>query len=412
VFNGSAVQDIGPTDFYAVEVRNPAGVRLTGNATILSGGSLHLIAGNLSTEASTLTIQANDPVSLVLDTNSITGTVSRAIAPGSTGTYRFFSSNCFIVPGGTGNPTAITASVYPSTNPPGLLVPTDTLVTAKRYYLINAAGAGAGFWYAMRLPYAQTEARGDEAKYTLWGNGGAGWIDFGASSPPDTSANFTEQSGLTGPSATWMIAESAGPLPIQISSFSAAVLSGGQGIGLEWTTVSEINSYGFQVQRSSSATAGFADVTGAFVPGQGMSVEPHTYRWRDASPLPGTSYYRLRKIDRDGSQEYTDAVKVINEQTTGINANGVPARFELAQNYPNPFNPATTIQFSVERPGYAVLKVFTILGAEVATLFEGHAEPGTEYSVVFDASSLANGAYVYRLTSGERTTIRKALLVK
>jgi fibronectin-binding autotransporter adhesin len=412
VFNGSAVQTVGSADFYAVEVRNPAGVQLTGYVNIVSGGNLHLYSGNLSTGSSTLSILATSAAALVLDTNAITGTVNRAIAPGSVEAYHFFSSNSYVIPGGSDNPTSITATVYPSTNAPGLPAPTDTLTTAKRYYALNAAGAGPGFWYTLRLPYAQSEVRGQEARYTLWSNGGAGWYDAGAEAAPDTTSNFVQQSGLTGTTGSWMIGESAAPLPIQVSSFTAAVLSNAAGVGLQWITVSEINSYGFQVQRSALPTGGFVDLAGAFVPGQGNSVEMHKYQWTDASPLAGTSYYRLRKIDRDGSQDYTDPIRVVNDLTMSVGSNGVPARFELAQNYPNPFNPATTIRFSVERPGYTLLKVYTVLGGEVATLFAGQAQPGIDYSVVFDASLLANGAYIYRLTSGEKTTIRKALLVK
>ncbi|HTO95146.1 MAG TPA: T9SS type A sorting domain-containing protein, partial [Bacteroidota bacterium] len=75
-------------------------------------------------------------------------------------------------------------------------------------------------------------------------------------------------------------------------------------------------------------------------------------------------------------------------------------------------NPSTRIAFTVEKPGYTTLKVYTILGAEVATLFDGMAQPGTEYNVAFDGGSLANGAYFYRLVSGEKTLLHKMLLVK
>jgi hypothetical protein len=410
VFNGTATQNIAATGFHAVEVRNPAGVQLTGNVSILSGGSLHLYAGNLTTGSSTLSILSSNPAALVLDTNRVTGTVLRTIAPASTGTYNFFSSNAYLIPGGTGNPSSVTMTVLTGTNPPNLWLPGDTAKVAKRYYTMSAAGIGTGFFYTLRLPYAQSEVRGNESKYSLWQDGGSGWIDVGTSSTPDTAGNFVEQVGLTGASS-WMIGETSGALPIQISSFSASLLQNTGGVRLDWTTVSEINSYGFYVQRSASATGVFTDLPGGFVAGQGMSVEPHSYHWTDALPLQGTAYYRLRKVDRDGSQEFTDPVEVTNS-VTAIASGMAPAEFALAQNYPNPFNPTTTIQFSVENPGHALLKVYTILGAEVATLFEGHAEPGRVYAVTFDATSLANGTYFYRLVSGEQSSIRKAVLLK
>jgi hypothetical protein len=93
-------------------------------------------------------------------------------------------------------------------------------------------------------------------------------------------------------------------------------------------------------------------------------------------------------------------------------ASAAPVSFSLAQNYPNPFNPTTRIGFTVEKPGYATLKVYDILGDEIATLYAGTAQPGIQYTVSFDGSAVANGAYFYRLVSGDKTSLKKMLLVK
>lgn len=89
-----------------------------------------------------------------------------------------------------------------------------------------------------------------------------------------------------------------------------------------------------------------------------------------------------------------------------------PKEFFLSQNYPNPFNPTTTIQFSVEVSGRTTLSVFNILGQKVGQLFSADAEPGLQYSVQFDASSLASGLYLGVLENNGKRSIKKMMLMK
>ena len=83
--------------------------------------------------------------------------------------------------------------------------------------------------------------------------------------------------------------------------------------------------------------------------------------------------------------------------------NQVPTRFALQQNYPNPFNPATTIAFSLPQSGFVTVKVYNLLGEEVANLLEAH-KPAGRHAVNFDASTLASGLYYYTLTAGDPST--------
>jgi len=89
----------------------------------------------------------------------------------------------------------------------------------------------------------------------------------------------------------------------------------------------------------------------------------------------------------------------------------VPGRFELQQNYPNPFNPRTTIGFRVQGSGHVSLRVFDVLGREVATLVNEPKAAGT-YTIAFDGSSLPSGVYFYRLTAGNVTQTRKMILLQ
>ncbi len=89
----------------------------------------------------------------------------------------------------------------------------------------------------------------------------------------------------------------------------------------------------------------------------------------------------------------------------------VPRLFTLSQNYPNPFNPVTQIHYAVGKGGRVTLKVFNLLGLEIATLLDGSLSPGS-YTATFDGSSLPSGTYIYRLIAGNFTESRKMLLVK
>lgn len=93
------------------------------------------------------------------------------------------------------------------------------------------------------------------------------------------------------------------------------------------------------------------------------------------------------------------------------NPNTLPTEYNLSQNYPNPFNPTTTIKYSVPESGVVKLKVYNILGQEVASLVNKEQIAG-EYTVDFDASQLASGIYMYSLTSGDVSITKKMLLLK
>jgi len=99
---------------------------------------------------------------------------------------------------------------------------------------------------------------------------------------------------------------------------------------------------------------------------------------------------------------------------TGVSVqreNIIPAAYALEQNYPNPFNPSTTLRYALPKAGVVSLKVYNVIGQEVATLVNEYQTAGT-YSVKFDASKLATGMYLYRITSGEFSQVKKMLLVK
>jgi len=106
-------------------------------------------------------------------------------------------------------------------------------------------------------------------------------------------------------------------------------------------------------------------------------------------------------------------IAMYNETLIGItsNQNEIPSDYSLLQNYPNPFNPTTNIRFNLPKSGVVTLKVYNILGKEVATLVNGNLNAGS-YTFNWDANGYASGVYFYRLQSGNFVETKKMILVK
>jgi hypothetical protein len=112
--------------------------------------------------------------------------------------------------------------------------------------------------------------------------------------------------------------------------------------------------------------------------------------------------FRLRQVDYDGSYEYSEVIEIIYDR---------PERFGLDQNYPNPFNPSTRITYQVASVSFVQLKVYDMIGQEVAVLVNEEKQPGS-YEIVFDASGLSSGIYLCQLKAGEYTAVRKMSIIK
>lgn len=121
----------------------------------------------------------------------------------------------------------------------------------------------------------------------------------------------------------------------------------------------------------------------------------------------------LRSVRFDNPISQTNQINLILTPDTPTSGEGlvIPEKFELSQNYPNPFNPSTKINWQTPVAGYQTLKVFNILGNEVATLVSEWRDAGS-YSIDFDASKLASGTYFYRLTIGDYSAVRKMMVIK
>ncbi|HMK38354.1 MAG TPA: T9SS type A sorting domain-containing protein, partial [Bacteroidota bacterium] len=198
-------------------------------------------------------------------------------------------------------------------------------------------------------------------------------------------------------------------LPIQLVSFSASEIPSGAGVLLRWSTLSEVNNYGFEVQRSDRPGGDFAPVAGSFTAGGGTTTVPREYSYADRNAPAGTWYYRLKQIDLDGTVHYSDPAQIV-VRPVGTGGD-VPAAITLGQNYPNPFNPETTIRYGLPSASRVELSVYNTLGERVAVLADGIQEAGF-HEVRFDGSSLSSGVYFYRLQTPGFVQTRKLSLLK
>lgn len=194
------------------------------------------------------------------------------------------------------------------------------------------------------------------------------------------------------------------PLPVELTSLSAHTVDGSV-VSVEWETATELNNYGFDVERKNVSENN--DVVSkwekiGFVEGHGNSNSPKYYNYTDNTLSGGNKFmYRLKQIDLDGTFEYSDEIEV----------EVLPNEYVLEQNFPNPFNPTTSINFSLPKISKAKLVIYDLLGREVATLVNSELPAGL-HTVNFDASDLGSGVYIYSLKTEDFSQIKRMLLVK
>jgi len=204
-------------------------------------------------------------------------------------------------------------------------------------------------------------------------------------------------------------------LPVELNSFTSSVLN--NEVILNWQTATEVNNYGFEIERTPLippfGKGGRPEEGGwekiGFVAGSGNSNSKKEYSFTDdlhhtsIQSYNHTFRYRLKQIDNDGTFSYSN---IIEAEVTDI-----PAEFMLYQNYPNPFNPSTVISYQLPVNTFVTLKVFDIIGNEVATLVNQE-KPAGSYEVTFDASNLTSGVYFYELRTDNFRSVRKLMLIK
>lgn len=188
-----------------------------------------------------------------------------------------------------------------------------------------------------------------------------------------------------------------GGVPVELTSFTASITE--KHISLSWTTATETNNRGFEILRAIKEDQ-WENI--GFVPGHGTTTEMQKYSFNDDDVTSGKYEYKLKQIDFDGTFEYSQVVEIYIP---------IVNKFSLEQNYPNPFNPSTTIKFAIPERNFVTIKVYDVLGNEVATLVNEE-KPTGEYEVEFSGKELPSGIFFYKLEAGKYSETKKMILVK
>ncbi|MFA5010415.1 MAG: glycosyl hydrolase family 8 [Ignavibacteria bacterium] len=188
------------------------------------------------------------------------------------------------------------------------------------------------------------------------------------------------------------------PLPVELTSFTANVNQ--RNVIMNWSTASEINNSGFEVQRL-DADGSWNEV--AFVKGHGTTSTPVNYSYEDKNLTTGTYSYCLKQVDYNGNYEYFNLNSKVEI--------GTPQKYSISQNYPNPFNPVTKIYFDIPKLSSVKISVYDVSGREVKVLVNEKYQPGN-YETVFDGSMYSNGVYFYKIQTGDFTETKKMILMK
>jgi len=246
----------------------------------------------------------------------------------------------------------------------------------------TAVGGPANGLLSTDIGVSETTSTPVGSSVGLTGNG-IQYSDF-------TWANFDGTATIGAPNVSQI-------LPIELTLFSATASN--MDIILSWSTATEVNNAGFEIQRIEGE---IEFVAIGYVPGHGTTTESKNYKFIDANLSSGSYTYRLKQIDFDGTFSYSYEVNVDVIS---------PVQFELTQNYPNPFNPSTKIKFAIPQSSDVTLKVYNALGQEVSTLINQFMESGI-HTINFDASILNSGIYFYKLNAGHYSDVRKMTLIK
>ncbi|MCX8106423.1 MAG: T9SS type A sorting domain-containing protein, partial [Ignavibacterium album] len=194
-------------------------------------------------------------------------------------------------------------------------------------------------------------------------------------------------------------------IPVELTNFVANVVD--RDVLLNWSTATEINNLGFEVERKASDNGSWSKL--AFIKSAGTTTEPQQYSYKDSRLESGKYSYRLKIVDLDGTYSYSDVVEV---------EIGIPNQYALSQNYPNPFNPTTRIDYQLPFDAKVQIELYSITGEKVATLVNGDFSAGYHtYELNAYRLNLSSGVYFYRISAtdfsnGKFVDTKKLVLLK
>ncbi|PJA95347.1 MAG: hypothetical protein CO129_12205 [Ignavibacteriales bacterium CG_4_9_14_3_um_filter_34_10] len=416
VFNGlvqQATSALLPDNITgALTIDNALGVFLSSDRTI-STGTLNLLNGVLKTRiaeptVNNLTIGLSATINVTGETSFIDGPVimilqsgnGRIFPIGKGSAYRPISLNFSVG-------QDVTAEMFNTAPTGGLASSGVDKISEVRYFSVSN---GTSTNITVSLPWGEDDNVTDLTNITAvyginsitWSGNSRSGSTTGNSSAGTVTGTFNNIIG--GDFTLGNISGGSNSLPVELTAFTA--FAGKGGVELNWSTATEVNNYGFEIERQilkqvQNDSNGWQKI--GFVQGHGNSNSPKDYSFIDQGKVAERSRsYRLKQLDADGSFHYSDVVSVNN---------ALGKSFKLFAPYPNPFNPNTTIKFSIPAASNVSLKIYDIIGNEIANLVNGRKDAG-EYEVDFNAKNLPSGIYFSTLRSNGNTQTQKLILMK
>ena len=398
---GAAILILGGVSTYsgATSINNGT-IQLSGGNNRLPIGTILNIGQAASTNLGTFDLNGNNQeiaglvstagINVSVSKNTVTSSSPATLTISGSGTYNYgagIAANSGIITGlislvktGSGTQTLGDANTYTGlTTVSGgtlqLSYSSGNTIPATDNIVINSGGT------------LQVSSNQTVNNLTL-NSGGTLTIDNGVTLT--WTGSYTNNGGIVNGSGTL--------LPVEMTSFTATVQK--TSALLAWSTATEVNNYGFEIERRAIPNNVWAKA--GFVAGSGTSNAPHNYSFTDAALASGSYAYRLKQIDNSGAFKYSQEAQI---------AIVTPEVFALNQNYPNPFNPTTVISYQLPISGYVSLKVCDMLGREVMTLVNEVKSAG-HYSINFNASAFSSGIYFYRITAGTFTQTKQMMFIK
>lgn len=394
ILTGLTPQTISdPSDavFHDVEIKNKTGIiSLKGNVALK--GNLSLNSARINTGFYTLALGPNSK--LARTDGYVIGTLKKSFTNSASRTFELGTEAGGYAPvtiralEGTGS---ITVKEFHGRHPNAI-----GKVNLKRYWTIESDGISKA---DLTFQYQPHDVSGNEDEYNLG-------IFTGRWNFPKSILNPRKHTvsipGVTNFSADWA-AGKVPPLPVDLSGFTAA--SSGSHVTLLWETQTEINSSRFEIERSAlfnENSRNFNWQKAGEVQAFGYCTSQQEYSFIDNGLNPGFYAYRLKMLGTDGNLKYSEQVTVEIARTLMA---------DLGQNYPNPFNSSTAINYTIPEDSHVTLSIFNIQGQLIAQPVNEFKSAG-RYTYNFDASSLASGTYIYKLSAGSFMQIKKMLLLK
>ena len=297
-------------------------------------------------------------------------------------------------------PSSISVVFQPGVNPPNVV--TGSHYANENFTITVLDGSGYLYDIVNKYNLARQGTIGSESLFRIAKYSSSAWTQF--TSTPNTTDKTVSVTNLDSFS-TFTFGDGNAPLPVNFTAFTSNVT--GRDVKLNWTTTSENDNAGFEVQRLEVINQNSAWVKTGYIKGSGIKNTPTNYSFTDSKLNSGKYKYRLKQIDYNGNYTY--------ENLTNLVIVGIPSKFDVTQNYPNPFNPTTKIDFNLPFDSKVNITVFDITGRELKTLINETKQAGY-YTVDFNGGSIASGVYFYRITAQSNNqsfvVTKKMMLIK